>query len=184
MRNIDLTNVTEASDFQRPTAGPYICNITKVEDKPVDASGKGDYLHIWYDIAEGDFKGYYADIRADHPDWVGVGSYYRSYKETALGMFKRMCSAITKSNPGFEFGEKNHDESTLVGKKVGLIFQEEEYYGNDGSLKTRLIVQKEFPVDEIDAQKVPDKKTVDGGRSTGKADDGFSVVTDTDSLPF
>ena len=32
MRSIDMTNVQEAGDFQRPGAGAYICTITKVQD--------------------------------------------------------------------------------------------------------------------------------------------------------
>ena len=32
MKKIDLTNVQEAGEFNRPGAGAYICTIVKVED--------------------------------------------------------------------------------------------------------------------------------------------------------
>ncbi len=86
MKAIDLTNVKEAGDFQRPAPGAYVCTITSAEDVPAK-----EYLKIGYDIAEGEFKGYYSQMRKDHPDWTNAGTYYRSYKPTALNMFKRMC---------------------------------------------------------------------------------------------
>ena len=165
MKTIDLTNVQEAGDFARPTAGAYICTITAVDD-----NSEKEYLKISYDIAEGEFKGYYTKMREDHPDWEGVATYYRSYKPTALGMFKRMCSAVSKSNGKFVFdGKTNADEQTLVGKKIGLLLQEEEYYGNDGSRKTRLIINKEFAIDDIASQKVPATKMP-------KEDDGAAIA--------
>lgn len=185
MKSIDLSNVKESGNFERPTPGAYICTITNVEDIPLNPdTGKGDYLRIFYDIAEGDFKGYYKQMREDHPDWATAGSYIRSYKPTALGMFKHFCSSVTKSNPGYVFDGNTHaDETTLKGKKIGLIFQEEEYYGNDGNKKTRLIIKSEFPVDEIAKQKVPALKALKEDNDT-KQDEDFMTVDDTESLPF
>ena len=51
-------NVQASSgEFARPTAGGYICKIMDVEDVPMDSKekGKGDYLRIEYDIADGEF---------------------------------------------------------------------------------------------------------------------------------
>lgn len=183
MKPVDLTNVKEAGDYSRPEAGAYICNIVNVVDIPLNQeTNKGDYLKIIYDIAEGEYKGYYDEMRTNHPDWISAGSYIRSYKPAALGMFKRFCSAVSKSNPGYIFDGNTHaDESTLKGKKIGLVFQEEEYYGNDGNKKTRLIVNKEFPVDEIAKQKVPAVKKL---KEETPSDDGFMTVTESGDLPF
>lgn len=152
MRSVDLTNVQESGDFQRPKPGGYVCAITKVEDFPLnEETGKGDYLRIHYDIIEGDFAGYYDSLRKKFPESAYIGSYVRSYKETALGIFKRFCSAVSKSNGNYVFDAKtNSDEQTLVGKKLGIILGEEEYYGNDGKLKTRLTVVSECPVEKIE----------------------------------
>lgn len=187
MKAIDLSNVQESTDNERLTAGAYICKITGVEDVPINPNtGKGDYLRIHYDIAEGHFAGYYQGLREAHPDWTFIGSYIRSYKEAALGMFKRFCSAVSKSNGNFIFdGQTNADESTLIGKKVGLVLQEEEYIGNDGSRKKRLIVNKEFPINEIEKQKVPEPKLLPvEDKAAAQADDGFMTVVDNDELPF
>lgn len=170
MKAIDLTNVQESGDFTRPEAGAYICTIEKVED-----IADKEYLKVTYDIAEGEFKGYYHEMRDNNPDWAWAGAYCKSYKPAALPMFKRFCTAVSRSNGNYVFdgGAVNKDESTLVGKKVGLLFQEEEYYGNDGDKKTRLIISGEFSVDKLAEQKVPKPKLLkedSSGSTTGVND--------------
>lgn len=154
MKSIDLTNVQEAGEFSRPAPGAYICGIYKVEDFP-----KKEYLKVTYDIVEGEFKGYYEDMRKNNPDWEWAGAYVKSYKKAALPMFKRFCTAVSRSNKNYVFdGNTNSDEKTLKGKKIGLILGEEEYEGNDGTIKTRLYVVREFSIDKIGEQKVPELK--------------------------
>lgn len=143
MKKINLSSVQEAGDNTRLPAGGYVCKYTKVEDVE-----DKEYLYMEFDIAKGDFEGYYQSLSDAYGFWGG--RCYRSYKEKALPMFKRMCSAVSKSNNGFVFdGETNADEKTLVGKLVGLILCEEEYVGNDGNIKTRLYVDKECSVEDI-----------------------------------
>lgn len=175
MKKLDITNVQEAGDFIKLSAGAYICKITKVEDFPAK-----EYLKVTYDIAQGEFAGHFDSIRKDHADWAWVGAYVKSYKPTALPMFKRFCSAVSKSNAGYVFdGNINADEKTLVGKLIGITLGEEEYYGNDGEKKTRLYVSREFPIDQIGKQKVPALKTL----KDEPANDFTGVPTDID-LPF
>lgn len=178
MKKVDMTNVQEAGDFTRPSAGPYICEITDVEDVE-----DKDYLKVSYDIAEGDFAGYYKQLREAHPDWPWVGAYVKSYKPAALPMFKRFCTAISRSNGKFVFDGNtvNADEKTLIGKKVGLLFQEEEYYSNSGDIRTRLIVNREFSVDKIAEQKTPEPKKL-----AEKPDAGFVNVPagSNEEVPF
>lgn len=178
MKQIDMTNVQEAGEFKKVTAGPYICVITAVQDIP-----DKEYLKVTYDIAEGEFAGYYADARANHPDWAWTGAYVKSYKPKALPMFKRFCSAISKSNGNFVFdgGSVNADEKTLIGKKIGLVFQDEEYYGNDGNKRTRLIVNKEFQIDKLADQKTPACKKL----AEEPLNDFMSVAPDAnEEVPF
>ena len=103
-------------------------------------------------------------------------------------MFKRFCSAVSKSNNGYVFdcGSANSDEKTLVGKRIGLLFQEEEYYGNDGNLKTRLIIRSEFPIDKIGEQKIPNIKKIKEETSDKKSDDDFMNIPEgaEDDIPF
>ena len=171
MRKINMDDIQEAGDFRRPTAGAYICVITDV----IDIQDK-EYLKVGYDIDAGEFKGYYTELREAHPDWAWCGAYVKSYKQTALSLFKRFCSAVSKSNS---------EEQTLVGKKIGLVFQEEEYYGNDGSVKTRLKVFREFPIDKLDEQRTPDKKTLPKETPTAaNAADVFVKAGVDEELPF
>ena len=150
-----MTNVQEAGEFDRLPAGAYVCVIRDVEDFP-----QKEYLKVTYDIAAGKYAGYYDKTRADHPDWAWTGAYVKSYKTKALPMFKRFCSAVSKSNGNFVFDGNtvNADERTLIGKKVGLVMQEEEYYGNDGSKKTRLIVARECPIDSFPPRRSPKRR--------------------------
>lgn len=182
MKKIDLTNVKEAGESRRPAAGAYICAIRKVEDV-----AEKEYLRVSYDIIQGEFKGYYDQLRAEHPDWASAGSYVKSYKPKALPMFKRFCSAVSKSNGNYVFdgGSANADERTLVGKQLGLVLREEEYYSNDGEKRIRLIVDKEFPVDRLNDQKVPPIKRLPEEADQVASSDSFINVPDgVDEIPF
>ena len=104
MKHIDMTNVKEAGEFDRLPAGAYVCVIRGVEDFP-----QKEYLKVTYDIAAGKYAGYYDKTRADHPDWAWTGAYVKSYKTKALPMFKRFCSAVSKSNGNFRQRRKQED---------------------------------------------------------------------------
>lgn len=190
MRQVNLENVQEAGEFERLRAGGYVCKITKVTDVPVNENtGKGDYLQIEYDISEGPHKDYYKQMEENLKFWGG--RYIRSYKEKALPMFKRMCSAVSKSNPGFIFdgGKQNSDEQTLVGKYIGLVLGEEEYIGNDGSKKTRLYVNTEKDISDIRSGKfkVPELKklTNEGDNNTQSSNDFINIPEGVqEEIPF
>lgn len=179
----NIASVQEAGDSKRLPAGGYICKYTKVED-----NAEKSYLYMEYEIAEGEFKGYYEELEERLGFWGG--RCYRSYTEKALPMFKRMCSAVTKSNKGFIFdGNKYCDESTLVGKLVGMILGEEEYVGNDGAIKSRLYVVREIDVADIKAGKfkVPKiKKILAPSGAAEKPDDGFMNIPEgaDEEAPF
>lgn len=185
MRQVNLENVQEAGTYEKLPAGGYVCRYTKVEDVP-----NKEYLYMEFDIVMGDFKGYYKKLSESMSFWGG--RVYRSYKEAALPMFKRMCSAVAKSNPGFVFdgGKQNSDERTLVGKYVGLVFGEEEYIGNDGSLKTRLYVHYECDINDIKAGnfKIPElKKLKQENTAPTNMDNGFvsaGINSMDDDVPF
>lgn len=177
MKKIDMTNVQEAGEFRRPEPGAYHCVIKAVED----ISDK-EYLKVGYDIAEGEYKDYYTNLRKDHPDWAWSGVYVKSYKQAALPMFKRFCSAVSKSNGGYVFdgGSVNSDEKSLIGKHIGIVLQEEEYYSNSGDKRTRLIVYSECPVDKIPDQKVPKLKALKEESSSNFVNEGFTKADEAE----
>ena len=181
MKQINLNNVQEAGEYKTLPAGAYICKIISAVDHP-----DKEYLLITYDIARGEYTGYYSEMRENHPDWASVGTFYRSYKSTALPMFKRFCSAVSKSNMNFVFdGNINADEHTLAGKLIGIVLGEEEYYSNSGDLKTRLVVAKEFPCAELDKQKVPALKKLPAD-NTGAQNSYATAVADSsmEEVPY
>ena len=182
MRKIDMTNVQEAGEFNTLPAGAYVCKITAVND--IEAK---EYLKVSYDIAKGEYSGYYAGIRENHPDWEWVGAYVKSYKPAALPMFKRFCSAVSKSNGNYVFdgGKVNADEKTLIGKVIGIVLREEEYYSNSGDVKTRLVVHTECPIDKLSSQKIPGIKKLKE-EPEKPSSDGFMNIPDSngEEIPF
>ena len=141
MKQIDLSGVEAQQDgeYKNLTPGGYVCRITKAEDVPLDpATGKGSYLRLEFDIAEGDFAGYFGAQFQRFGKWHGV--LIRSYKEQALGLFKGFVKAVEESNPGYRW---QWNEATLTGKLIGIVFGEEEYvnrmYQPAVSVKPRMV---------------------------------------------
>ena len=173
-------------DFARPAAGGYICKIVDVEDIPLDAkTKKGDYLKIEYDIADGEFKGYYKDAYDRTGDWWA--RFIRSYKEKALGMFKTFTNAVEASNKGYEW---DWNEAGLRGKYIGLVIGEEEYLGSDGEVKTRLYVQNVKSIEDIKNGnfKIPALKKYKGEaaprENMPELPEEFGASLNDDDLPF
>ena len=183
MKKIENYENVQASsgEFAKPKAGGYICKIIDVEDVPMNAQGKGDYLRIEYDIADGDFKGYYKE---QFDRWGGNwnASFIRSYKEKALGMLKHFTNCIEQSNAGYAW---DWNEKGLVGKLVGLVLGEEEYKNSAGEIKTKLIVSQVKTVEDIKNGnfKIPAPKKL--AVETQTNDFSFTPLNDViDDLPF
>lgn len=129
MKQIDLSNVeaNQGGEYARPQAGGYIIRIKAVQDVP-----EKEYLKISYDIADGEFKGYYTDM------WQRTGydlpTFIKSYKDKALGYFKAFIDAVEGSNRY----KWNNDERSLVNLFVGTVLREEEYRSSSGEIKTIL----------------------------------------------
>lgn len=171
-----------SGEFSRPTADGYICKIVNVEDVPMnEQTGKGDYLKIEFDIEEGDFKGFYAE---QFKTWGGtwLASFIRSYKSTALGMFKHFTNCIESSNAGFEW---NWVETELIGKRIGLVLGEEEYENSRGEVRTKLVVKDVKTVDDIKQGnfKIPALKKLSGSTSVVQFAP-LPTPDNDDDLPF
>lgn len=139
MKNIDLKNVEEATDFVSLAPGGYVCRITAVEDV-----AEKEYLKIEYDIAEGEFAGHWKKLYDSKNFWGG--NFIKSYKEKALPFFKGFITAVENSNPNFIF---DNDETKLKGKLIGLTLGEETYTKNDGTEGKRLYVGKPRSAEQI-----------------------------------
>lgn len=120
----DLVN--EAGELKTLPAGAYACKIIEVVDVP-----EKEYLDVYFDIVEGEYKGYFATLQAN--TGKNYGRITRSYKTNALPFFKAFITAVEKSNPSYQW---NWDEKTLNGKFCAVAFRDEEFV-SDGQLKVR-----------------------------------------------
>ena len=120
----DLIN--EAGELKKLPPEAFACKIIEV----IDVAEK-EYFDVYFDIAEGEFKGYFATLQTN--SGKNYGRITRSYKANALPFFKAFITAVEKSNPGYKW---NWDEKTLNGKFCAVAFRDEEYL-SDGQIKVR-----------------------------------------------
>jgi len=133
-------------DFVRLPAGGYVARITEVKD---EAEVEKPHLVVTYDIAEGEYKDYYAD------DWGKEHPFAHQFKQyytpRALGAFKGFLHNIDHSN-GTNFVEKAKgglNEQELVGKLVGLVIGYKERATDRGEVREVSYVDKYRTVDGI-----------------------------------
>lgn len=179
----NFDQVQESTDFKRLVPGGYIVRfegVKEVTDK--------EYFECVYDIVEGEFKGFYADEWGKaHPF---AHTHRASYKERAQGLFKSFLSCIDKSNPRSKLVDKAQtagiEPADLQGKLVGAVIGEEQYIGNDGSDKTRLIIRSFKSVDDIRSGnfQVPSPKKAKTSNTAEDLDDPRKDFIAADDIPF
>ena len=161
MRKYDGYEQAEAvipGDYEMLEPGGYVCKILKVQAEEKDY---GTLLRIAFDIAEGEYEGYYRrrfDQKKQYDEnakWPGM--YYQAAKQDDLRYFKGFITSIEASNPGFKW---NWDEKKLTGKLFGGIFGEEEYEKQNGEIGTIVKCRFVRSADSIREGKfkVPEKK--------------------------
>lgn len=110
-------------------AGNYILSVAKMYDCP-----DRQYVKLVYDIAEGQYAGFYANNNNDNAHAI-----YLSYKSRFAREFAiQNLDAITRSNPGFNASmawndicsKGGKDFSVFIGKVFGAEIAEEHYTVN------------------------------------------------------
>ena len=150
-------------------------------------------IAVGFDIDEGgEYDGFYRQLyqarRAQSPNarWGGVIRFMLYGKDgvSTNGFFKGFIGSVEESNPGYRW---DWDERGMAGKKVGLIFREEEYRAQDGEIRTSVKAFQARSVKTIlDGVSVPEKKRlVESAPSPAPFNPaaGFTQVED-DDLPF
>ena len=145
---------------KRLTAGGHVCKILNVG---VQMSRAGnEMLVILFDIAGGEFDGYYMSLynrnkqsQGENAKYPNGGIYRQVTGGESMGRFKGMLMNIEESNPGYKW---DWNEQSLKGKVFGGVFREEEYQANDGSIKTRISCIAIRPVEGIEDIPVPTPK--------------------------
>lgn len=130
--------VQEFTDRQKLPLGAYVC---KVKQAKVVDNDYGSQLAILFDISEGEYAGFfnkdYASNTAQDKKWRGLLRVWlpkddgTDNDEMTKRSFKGMTTSFEKSNPGYQW---DWNESSLVGKTVGILFRNEEweYNGKNG----------------------------------------------------
>ncbi len=173
-------------EFETLPAGGYKCIIKKVACEKTQA-GK-EYLKLAIDILEGEFKDFFQkkfdnDTRAPgERKWGGVWTVFtEGYNPgTTNPKFKGLITSVEASNPNFKF---NFDEQTLVNKKVGLVFREEDFLGTDGQVHTAVKPFFAVSFDKAEEAKIPNKKELSDNQYD-QAFDATASAADNDDLPF
>lgn len=133
----DYSTTRGYSDAQQLPRGGYVCRIIGAK---IEEGNYGQTVKIAYDIAEGEFAGYFKEQFDDNPNedkkWPGVyllnvptddGSQQDGWTKRK---FRTFTDALEDSNPGYHF---DWDETKFVGKLIGFIVNYREWTASDGS---------------------------------------------------
>lgn len=170
--------------------GAYICKIISAKE---DQNEYGNRLVIAFDISEGEYAGFYQEkfnaTQSEDKKWSGVvrinipiedGSENDSWRIKA---FNTALVAVEDSNPGYSW---NWDEKSLKGKAIGVIFNEKQFRGRDGSVITFTQPKRLTSVQSVkDGTYYPAKdEPLNEERETTAANDWMAVGDLDDEIPF
>lgn len=130
---------TPTQEKEKLPVGGYVLKILNAEEVKFQNGGSG--LKISFDIAEGEYKDFYAKnykSQQEPKKWKGnrqLGVPMDSDDDSKKDYFANQMACIEASNPGYEW---DWDETKLKGKFVGAVFGEKEWEmnGNSGYFTT------------------------------------------------
>lgn len=179
-------------ESQQVTPGGHMVRILAMRQEMSQQSQK-PMLVVAFDIDEGSeldgfYKRQHAARKVQNPGakWNGVIRYMLYGKDgvSTNGFFKGFVTAVEESNPGYKW---NWDERSMAGKRVGLVFREEEYRAQTGEVKSSVKAYQARSVQAIaDGVPVPEKKRLaEAVPSVAPFNPaaGFTQVED-ENLPF
>ena len=199
--NYDNVEVMEF-DFTPIELGAHKGIIMKAEEYTSPQSGKTS-LRVSADTSKDDkqpeyfAEQYKNDTRIDRKwsnsaiKYVPIGE-----EESQVKMLKAFITAYENSN-NCQF-DWNKDWDQLKGKKIGIVFGQEEYTSQDGTTKLATKLNQFRSIDKVDNAQIPKVKLLDGSYVTyddymerkenlsSKVNDLFGEVPEisSDQLPF
>lgn len=135
-------NETQARTGAREQLPPggYVCRIRGAREETSNGYWR---LVIAFDVHEGDHAGFFErrykeDLQAGKEKWPAAGThriFVLDYNDQSKCSpeFKGFITSVEESNPGFIMQWGEGSERALVGKLVGIVFREEEFFLQDGS---------------------------------------------------
>ena len=171
-------------------AGGY---VAKIMDATVINYDWGDVLKVNFDIAEGEYKGFFAtDYRNNTNDdkkWRGtyrinIPNESNQYFDSQRKSFNNFIACLEETNNGFHWA---WDETALKGKGIGVLFRnkEWEYNGSTGWTTECCAVTTAKDIREGNFKLPKDKplKAKETASATSFSN-AFTAVDDDADLPF
>lgn len=128
------SEVKEPSDRPRLPAGAY---VSRIQHAGIETTDYGQKLAVYFDIAEGEYSGHYAEEFKTNPSenkkWKGVLSLWlpkndgSDKDEWSKRTLKGFATAVEHSNMGYVW---DWDETKLTGKLLGITMRNEEWEWN------------------------------------------------------
>lgn len=171
-------------------AGGY---VAKIMDATVISYDWGDVLKVDFDIAEGEYKGFFAtDYRNNTNDdkkWRGtyrinIPNESNQYFDSQRKSFNNFIACLEETNNGFHWA---WDETALKGKGIGVLFRnkEWEYNGSTGWTTECCTVTTAKDIREGNFKMPKDKPLKAKAANTGvNSETTFAPVDDDADLPF
>lgn len=174
--NWNNTDSLQEGEFVRLPAGGYVCVVLNAS---IEKSQQGNLqLILTLDIAEGDFVGTFKD--SSRPPKYFKPLFIGKEKDKRISpYFKGLIQNFITSNPTFKFNGGKFDERNLIGKRIGMIFRDEQrvWKGKiytDAKPYVATIVEKIRDGDFT----VPPMKTVDKPISTANQNSNYGFSDD------
>lgn len=179
--------------------GGQVCKIVGARTETVNTqNGPKQKFVLAYDIAEGEFAGYFdaqfkraKEQDASKAKWRGTYDCFILTNEGKTNpFFKGLIACIDKSNEPFQCvvnGQLN--EANFKGKLIGMLFRKEEYMGSDGKKKETVKACAARSVQTIREGnfEIPEPKLLQGsqgGRGAAPSVPAGFTQVDDDELPF
>lgn len=179
--------------FQMLPKGAYVVVIKNVKE---DKWPSGDeMLRIAFDIAEGEYKGFYQNQFDNNPDedkkWPGDATYTLNIpndnsQQYVWDLWNTFFADLEDSNNGFVFGMD--DVKKLKGKLIGGKFHnhQSEY---KGETYDHIQLKWTCPADDVrngKPGKMPKDKLITGSNAQGPVDNTFMNIPEdaADEIPF
>lgn len=186
--NWDNTAAVIGSGYKNLPAGNYKCKIVGCET--TQSRSGNQMLKIAFDVVEGEYSGIYmerfenakkANTEAKYP---AVGIYYQLLGDEHTGRLKGLIQCLEMSNPHFKWG---WDEKALKGLFFAGQFREEEYYNQNGELRSSTKLVNIYPLEELPNLDVLPKKQaaeVNSGSGNNGWGNAFGNAAPASDIPF
>ena len=173
-------------------AGGYKCIIKNAVC--AKTQNQKEYLKLEIDIAEGEYKDFYAnkyknDTR-ENKKWSGTWTIFtEGYEpETTNRVFKGLIELIKQSNENFTFQwNVEGNEKSLIGKKIGIVFRVEEFMTQDGQIKKATKPYFAVKYDDVEKVQVPPEKLLNNSNEKSldtTIDSELYMIDIENNLPF